>query len=152
MTADILKRVVRAIANGSPDDLGRLAHKIVENERKTGHRKLADELDAILKRPRTRQNGHKPSGDVDRSLSKLPLSRRHGESLATFFPRESLEHHMVLPKAIEERFHRIEAEFAARDRLVIYGLKPKKTVLICGPPGCGKSLGAKRLAGTSDFL
>ena len=146
MTADILKRVVRAIANGSQTDLDRLATKIVENERKTGHRRLADELDSILKQPRPRVSRHKPTGGSDRSLSELPLSRRHGESLASLFPTESLEHHMVLPKATEERFARIEAEYAARARLDSYGLRPKKTVLLYGPPGCGKSLGAKRLA------
>lgn len=146
MTADILKRVVRAIANGSQNDLDRLANKIVESERRTGHTKLADELDAILKQPRPRASGHSPTGDSDRNLTELPISRRHGESLATLVPTESLEHHMVLPKATEERFARIEAEYAARDRLSAYGLRPKRAILLYGPPGCGKSLGAKRLA------
>ena len=79
-------------------------------------------------------------------LIDLPTSRRHGESLVTLIPREELEHHMVLPKAIDARFARIEKEYAARERLGAYGLRPRKTVLLYGPPGCGKSLGAKRLA------
>jgi len=146
MNADILKRVVRAIANGSQPDLDRLAQKIVEDERRTGHVRLAAQLESILKQPSGRKSTTARSAEPSRSLGELPLSRRHGESLMTIIPRESLEHHMVLPPATEERFARIECEFAARERLGAYGLRPRKTILLYGAPGCGKSLGAKRLA------
>lgn len=148
MNADILKRVVRAIADGSQSDLDRLAGKIVEAERQSGHGRLAAQLDAILKqsKPKRTQPLPAPSADVNRTLNELPMSRRHGETLATLIPTEHLEHHMVLPEAVEQRFARIESEYAARDRLRTFGLKPRKTVLLYGPPGCGKSLGAKRLA------
>ena len=76
MNADILKRVVRAIADGSQSDLDRLADKIVETERRTGHKRLADQLEAILKQPRKRINGHGPTGDIDRKLTELPLRLR----------------------------------------------------------------------------
>jgi len=145
MNADIIKRIVRAIAEGSQSDLDRLAKKMVELERKTGHSRLADELEAILGESKRRSNGR---GTADKSgiLRELPQSRRHGEQLATLIPRDELEHDMVLPSVTEERFTRIECEFAARERLGAYGLRPRKTVLLYGPPGCGKSLGAKRLA------
>lgn len=149
MNADILKRVVRAIADGSQTDLDRLAGKIVEAERKTGHVRLAEQLEGILKQPKPkpkRPAAPLPTPDIDRTLKELPLSRRHGETLATLVPHDQLEHHMVLPEVVEQRFMRIEAEYAARDRLRTFGLKPRKTVLLYGPPGCGKSLGAKRLA------
>ena len=146
MNADILKRLVRAIANGSQDDLTRLAHTVIESERRTGHAKLAESLEAILKKPRLVKSENTSSIDSDRGMKELPLSRRHGELLATIIPRDALEHHMVLPAEIEDRFARIEREYAARERLGAYGLRNRKTVLLYGHPGCGKSLGAKRLA------
>jgi SpoVK/Ycf46/Vps4 family AAA+-type ATPase len=146
MNADILKRIVRAIADGSQGDLDRLARKVVESERQVGHTKLADQLDAILARARSTKSRSLAANENKRGLIDLPTSKRHGQSLVTLISRESLEHHMVLPKEIDARFARIEKEFAARERLGAYGLRPRKTVLLYGPPGCGKSLGAKRLA------
>ena len=143
MKSDILKRLMRAIAEGSPTDLADLARTMIDAERQLGHTRLADQLSAILER----KGARRPASSTDeRSLKELPTSRRHGESLLSLIPREELEHHMVLPGDVEARFARIEREFAARERLGAYGLRPRKTVLLYGPPGCGKSLGAKRLA------
>ena len=62
MKADMLKRVVRAIAEGSKKDLEALASKIVDTERRTGHAKLADELSAILRNTRSTKASDGPSG------------------------------------------------------------------------------------------
>jgi SpoVK/Ycf46/Vps4 family AAA+-type ATPase len=146
MNSDMLKRLVRAIALQSQDDLARLAVKIVDSERRQGHSRLAEELESILtKTPKKRQ---RPSAgiDSDRTIRELPISRRHRELLVTVVTHDALEHHMVLPKAVDERFAQVEREFAARERLSAYGLTPRKTVLLYGPPGCGKTLGAMRIA------
>ncbi len=146
MNAELLKRLVRAIADGSQTDLERLAEKVVESERGSGHVRLAAQLESILEKSRSGKNDSAAATDSERSLKQLPLSRRHGELLATVIPHDALEHHMVLPADVEERFARIEREYAARERLGAYGLRNRKTILLYGPPGCGKSLGAKRLA------
>lgn len=146
MKADFTKRVVRAIADGSRADLEKLAIRIVEDERKSGHGRLADELDMILKAAGSKNPPRLQPVEKAKVLNGLPVSRRHGEELATVFPAEHLEHHMVLPARVEAKFERIEREFAARDRLATLGLRPRRTILLYGPPGCGKSLGAKRLA------
>lgn len=146
MNAELLKRIMRAIADGSQDDLEQLAAKVIDRERESGHSRLANQLEGIMSRPRPQTEPASGGGGTSRKLSQLPVSRRHQELLATLVPREELEHHMVLSTEIEKRFARIEQEYAARERLGAYGLKNRKTILLYGPPGCGKSLGAKRLA------
>src|SRR5262245_15562426 len=116
MNADILKRLVRAIAEGTQEDLHQLARKVIEAERETGHTKLASELDRILERGRTR---NATNGVPD--LRELPSSRRHRELLVSVHSRETLEHCMVLSPEVEERFARVEREYAARERLSAYG-------------------------------
>ena len=146
MNSELLKRIVRAIGDGSQRDLEILAEKVVESERRNGHNKLATQLESILQKTQGTKKRQSPIIDSERGLNQLPLSKRHGELLATVVPHDALEHHMVLPSDVEERFARIEREYAARERLGAYGLKNRKTILLYGPPGCGKSLGAKRLA------
>ena len=145
MKADILKRLVRAIAMESKDDLDRLAATIVKAERTSGHERLANELESILEQPK-KKNSRRAGIDSDRGIRELPISRRHSEMLVSFVPHDALEHHIVLRPDVEERFQRIEKEYAARERLSAYGLNPRKKILLYGPPGCGKSLGAKRIA------
>lgn len=142
MNAETLKRLIRAISDGSRDDLDRLARKVIQTKRDAGQNRLADELEAVLNRPAE----PRPEPEPSRGFRELPVSRRQREQLATLVPRGELEHSMVLPPEVEARFARIEREFAARERLGVFGLKPSKKVLLYGPPGCGKSLGAKRLA------
>lgn len=147
VNAETLKRLVRAVADGSQSDLERLVSKVIEAEKRSGHTRLASELEAILARRMTAGTGLSgPRTDTARPLQELPVSRRHRDTLAHMVPCEALEHHMVLPPVVENRFQRIEREFAARDRLAEFGLRPRRTILLYGPPGCGKSLGAKRLA------
>ena len=119
----------------------------VDAARRRGHGRLAGELESILANTgKKRRQRHKAGVDSDRSIRELPISRRHRELLVTVTAHDALEHYMVLPREVDERFAQVEKEFAARERLSAYGLSPRKTVLLYGPPGCGKTLGAMRIA------
>ncbi len=124
----------------------RLASTIIADEKRKGHTQLAKQLQSIID---SVSLADKTSFDIKNttdSLSELPKSRRANQPLVTLVERERLRHHMILRSDIESKLGRIEREFAAKDRLSKYGLKNKQKILLYGPPGCGKTLGAERLA------
>ena len=112
MKAEMLKRLVRAIAMESQDDLDQLADSIVKAERKNGHSRLATELESILSNKAKLKRSARAGINSDRSIRELPISRRHQEMLVSYIPHDALEHHIVLRPDIEERFARIEKEYA----------------------------------------
>lgn len=147
MKANLLKRLFSAVRNGSDGDVMAVCDRIMEDERRLGHSKLAAELDTTLtaaKVSRQKSEGRKSSSSS--LLSALPASKRDSAPLIQVIDHKDLRHHMVLPVEVESKFARIEKEFAARTRLATYGLQARKRILLYGPPGCGKSLGAERLA------
>jgi SpoVK/Ycf46/Vps4 family AAA+-type ATPase len=150
MNADLTKRLFKAIAVGSDKDMDRLCRKVIEEESSKGHSVLANQLESIMKTKKPIQTPM-PKTDSERVLQTLPMSRRYQDPLVVRLDKESLRHFMVLPDAVEARFARIEKEYAARDRLAAFGLRHKKKILLYGHPGCGKTLGAERLAWTTGL-
>jgi SpoVK/Ycf46/Vps4 family AAA+-type ATPase len=151
MKGELLKRLFRAIASSDTEAIDKLTQLVIEEERSKGHTLLADQLENITKKShkeKSTSNGKRtPSIPQSReALSELPTSKRFNLPLVTVIPREKLRHHMVLPEIVEKRFQRIEREYAARDRLAHYGLRYRQKILLYGSPGCGKTLGAERLA------
>lgn len=76
----------------------------------------------------------------------MPKSKRTNSQLVAYIPREQLKHHMILPNEVEERLLSIKQEYVSRERLKKFNLVPKRKILLYGPPGCGKTLSAERIA------
>lgn len=149
MNAKLLQRLVQSIAINDTLTLKQLAQTIVDEEKKKGHIKLANQLEDIISSTATRfqNNSVRKNDNVNLGgMSSLPMSRRNNQVLATMIGRDKLKHHMVLSSELERRFDKIEKEYSARERLLKHNLKPRSRVLLYGPPGCGKTLGAERLA------
>ncbi|WP_204106359.1 MULTISPECIES: ATP-binding protein [Spirulina sp. CCY15215] len=151
MKAELLKRLFRAIAASDTGAIDKLSYLVIEEERKKGHTLLAQQLENIQKRNKNKESpasseSSPKSSESFGTLSELPTSPRSNIPLVTYISRDKLRHHMVLSDSIERRFQRIEREYAARDRLAHYGLRYRQRILLYGSPGCGKTLGAERLA------
>ncbi|MBK6607910.1 MAG: ATP-binding protein [Leptospiraceae bacterium] len=144
MNKSLLKRLFKTMPPEENLEIVRVAQEIISDERKKGHSILADDLEIILKK-RLAYEVSKPKGKVV-PLHDIPTDRRYKIPLAKYVDREELRHHMILPPTVEEKIRRIEEEYAGRERLALFGLKPRKKILFYGHPGCGKSMSAERIA------
>lgn len=170
MKGELLKRLFRAIASEDSAAVQNMLSVVVEEERKKGHTQLAEQLTNIYRK--SNRPDHFPQGALfpspeeqpgnlvphpfptpnapkaidTHSLTVLFSKHRFNHPFIVTIPRERLRHHMILADAVEERFHRIEKEYAARDRLAHHGLRYRQKILLYGSPGCGKTMGAERLA------
>lgn len=145
MKAEMHKRLFKAIFTEDLISLKKIALNIIQDERKLGHNVLADALEKITILEKPKENIFDARRN-ESGLSALPKSKRNNSQLVSYIPREQLKHHMVLQLEVEERLLSIEQEYIARERLKKYNLVPKKKILLYGPPGCGKTLSAERIA------
>lgn len=146
MDSELYKRLFRAIFSEDLKSLKQIANLIIGEEKTKGHVKLASSLEEISRSASITKHTSTHSMFMNNGLSQLPVSRRNNMPLVSYVPQNQLKHHMILPEKIEERLQRIESEFAAQERLSKYHLSPKRKILLYGPPGCGKTLSAERLA------
>ena len=144
MKAELLKRCIRAMAEVDDRDLSGLCESVIRDEHEKGHEVLAAQLERTLVDARARRQ----SGETAKPrqlTTRLRVQDASSQQLVRLNP-EQARHAMVLDEAIEDRFRRIEREYVARERLAKHGLKNARRILLYGPPGCGKTLGAERLA------
>jgi SpoVK/Ycf46/Vps4 family AAA+-type ATPase len=147
MNRNLMKRLFKSISSGDLKEIESMARVIVSHEHKSGHTKLSNELENIINSSKTLENIGKITENDNRGiLNQLPRNKRKNTLLVNYVDHHSLGHEMILPDSVELKFARVEKEFAAQEKLALYGLLPKKKILLYGPPGCGKTLGAQRLA------
>jgi SpoVK/Ycf46/Vps4 family AAA+-type ATPase len=144
MKAELLKRCVRALVDSDGRDFTALCESLISEEKSKGHRLLANQLERTLVDARTRR-ASEPTRTVGLSPRVNALREERDTQFVRVEPTQA-RHIMVLDEVVEERFSRIEREYAARARLAKHGLKYTRRILLYGPPGCGKSLGAERLS------
>ena len=109
MNSELMIRLFKAIEGDSNDDIIKIANKIVEEENKLGHSKLALKLKDILKK--NVQSYTSFRGELKSILPKgvlIPTDKRYNIPLATHIEREKLRHEMVLAKEIENKIKQIE--------------------------------------------
>ena len=141
-TASCSDTLIRSGADGDVEAFRGAAKQVIAEERQKQHHLLANDLETILYgRPRTLV-----SPVLRKMTGAIPEDRERGlPLLAVREPIRGLDDVVLSPvnlSLVEE----ILREQNGVEVLKAHGVRPCDRVLLCGPPGCGKTLTAEVIA------
>ncbi|MDE2766567.1 MAG: AAA family ATPase [Chloroflexota bacterium] len=140
--ADLMRELFKAHARKDDEAFRAAALKVVSEERRKNHRLLAEDLERIV------MNDSRPTLSMfPRHELVLPKDRERGADLVEISISELDWDRIVLPAATLELLQDLALEHLRADILAASGLTPRNTLVFYGPPGCGKTLAARVLAG-----
>lgn len=142
---EIIRKLFQTFSRNEREKFYAAAMELIQEEKNKNHNLLARDLERIL------QNGHSKALPASNTLYKnhpeVPKDRETGLSLIDIRSFDLTWDDVVLNQDNLDILQRVTLENRKQEILEAYGLRPKSKLLFCGPPGCGKTLTAKVLAG-----
>lgn len=141
-TAAQLKSLLRSYSEADGERFLAVATQIAAHAARSGKTKLAGELKELLEEIKQKQQTAHIGGAV-------PIARPRGELLTVLsvtYPKTRLSE-MVLGGMQRELLDRVLHEYRQQSKLRQHGLTARRKLLLAGPPGCGKTMTSKALAG-----
>lgn len=134
-TAEQLKALIKSHFSNDRERFYTISLQLAAHESKQGHTALAKDIRSII--DKERQAGRTNIIPFPGELQGLVLK----ESPDT--PKSAL----VMTAQLEKRIRRIIHEYKQQAKLKAYGLTHRRKILLSGPPGTGKTMTARVLAG-----
>ncbi|HWJ26765.1 MAG TPA: hypothetical protein VNS32_09490, partial [Flavisolibacter sp.] len=141
--ADQIKSLIKSFADGDDTRFYATAMQIAASEARNGHTALAEELKKLIDKSKA---GKKEHLGVVKSFPTNPTQRELNDLLDLEHPKEKLSH-MVLKPVVKKGLNRVLDEQRKFEIVSQHNLFPRRKLLFTGPPGCGKTMASRMLAG-----